>query len=277
MHDSGFYNSSESNENDPPGEESEADPQGSRDPHDSEFVDPASEDTDSGDSWPETLSSQFQELIERGDAGRRVLAGRLMELYKDSLIRLYIRVSKPGDGRLPRVPMRQERATLDEQAQEVVHEYFSKRAKDLIPKWQKYKTENPNGRALRLRVFIRQDFRWHCHEMLRRETRYINRALELEEENYDSQSDWLDGVIHELDRIDDEAELKLAIELTLQSYGADQSYMRTLVEGRLAGREYETLCQQLGGSKDMARQRWFRFLQKLRDSFRHMRGDLGDA
>ena len=232
-------------------------------------------------NWPETQYTLYSALLRGGQEGRRELSNNLMKVYRGSLLRFYVRVSKPGDESFPQLPVR-EHSTLDEHAEDVVHEYFSKRAESLIQKWRDYRSENLKGRARHLRVFIRQDFRFHCQEMLRADLRYHGRARDLQDYNFDLEDSFSREVRREFAQEELNALVRVAIEQTLETYDVeDRRDHRILAEKKILGEQkYKSFADELSCNLATARKRVVRFKERLqpilRDLILEQGGDLNE-
>lgn len=231
------------------------------------IVPPTEERIPADDHWPATQHSVIRDLEGQGEPGRRELRVDLMRTYRPSLLEFYVKCA--GDARFPRVENR-ERAGILEEAEEVVDFYFAKRIENLIPKWKSYRREHPREPARYLRVFIRQDFRFHCLEEFRRQRR-DHRAESLPDgDALGCDADPPDVVIdRESRRRFAEKELgpivQAAIEETIDTFDRElhQDLCILARERLLLERPFDEFADRLTCNRTAARQRLHRFRKRF--------------
>jgi DNA-directed RNA polymerase specialized sigma24 family protein len=222
------------------------------------------EESRSSGFWPETAHTLYSGLRDATPEARAEIHQHIMRVYRNSLLQFYTRVSRVGDARFPQLPDAR-RTDLQTHAQEVVDGYFAKRVGNLIAKWQAYRERNPEAPGRSLRVFIRQDFRYHCLEELRADRQRQERVESLPTELSIPDLDLTDPVRRELAQFELSALVRIAIERVMQTYPAEQrEELGIIVEERmLQERTYASFSDRLGCSIQTARQRLLRFKERM--------------
>ena len=229
------------------------------------------------DHFPATAYSLYSEFYRIGDLDQ--IRCHLMTVYLDSLIRFYLGCA--GGERFPRIPQRIQ-CTPQSHAEEVVIEYFAKRTEQLYEKWQRHRRKNPGTPGCHLRKFLKQDFRFHCQEMLRDDDRYHGRAQDIETDQFaiDEETE------RELAKIEVENLLHIAIkraqEISIQqarpaNRAEHQANLEVLIESRLLQQmNYADFEHRLSCSRVDARQKLSRFRQLLQTVFQELLEEQGD-
>jgi hypothetical protein len=229
------------------------------------------------DHWPRTAYTLYSEHLREGGAGELLCSRHVMEVYRDSLIAFFLGCAgKPG---FPRPPKRAKDLSDEDHAVDVVHDYFAKRAEQLIPKWVRFREGNTESPARHLRVFIRQDFRNHCRESIRSEQRYSGRARDLATVEFEAM-DLGDELRRETTYREASALVRLALGIVLGSREseADREDLLVLAENRvLDERPYEEFRDQLRCEIPHARQKVVRLKRKLTAVLRDLVREQGDT
>ncbi|MGE3166930.1 MAG: hypothetical protein AB7O52_18655 [Planctomycetota bacterium] len=226
--------------------------------------------------WPATQYTLYDRHLAAGEQGRDYCTTHVMEVYRGSLMRFYQGCA--GSAGFPRLPRREGQVSDEDHAVDVVHEYFAKRSRDLIPKWAEFCRTAPPEHPRHLRGFIKQDFRFHCQEMLRMDLRYHNRARPLDLEADPVAAEPL-PMQQETTYLALAALVRVAIETVLAEYPtSEHQELRVLIEHRiLHQRQYRDFADQLTGSLVRARQQVVRFKRKLVPVLRELIREQGDS
>lgn len=234
------------------------------------------ESTADNNYWPKTRESLFSPHADHGNGRKQLCSDHLMRVYQESLVRFYVGCS--GSVEFPKLPKRELHLSDREHADEVVNEYFAKRAENLVVKWLKYRSDHPEGEPHRLRTFIKQDFRFHCREMLRSDLRYHGRARELEPDQFEATSAHPE-VQRETTQLELTGLVRLAVDLMILEYPeAERDQLRVLVENRiLQQRPYKDFEGQLSWSPEVTRQKAFRFKKRFLPMLRDLIREHGDT
>lgn len=227
--------------------------------------------------WPATHYTLYAENLEGGEPGKLLCSRHVMSVYRDSLIRFYLACS--GSERFPRLPKRNAQLSDLEQAEDVVHDYFAKRAEELVPKWLHFRSEQPGSSPIHLRAFIKQDFRYHCLEALRSDHRFHRRARPLEADDHQAADVLPETLQRETTELEVKALVQVAIDLVLDTFPENErDELRVLVENRiLRQRRYQEFESDLHCSLQSARQKVVRFRRKLIPIVRDLIRQQGDS
>lgn len=227
--------------------------------------------------WPATHYTLYSDRLHQGEPGRQLCTEHVMEVYRDSLIRFYLGCS--GTTGFPRLPKRTALLSDVEHAVDIVHEYFAKRAEQLIPKWVQHRSERAGPGPNHLRSFIKQDFRFHCLELYRLDRRYHGKAQELGEHHDVETLAVSNSVQKETTELELTALIRLAVESTLLEFAeGDRAELRVLVENRvLLQRRYKDFETEFQCTLQNARQKVVRFRRRLVPVIRDLIRQQGDS
>lgn len=228
------------------------------------------------DHWPPTHYTIYSNGLEQGDAGKRQCSIHVMTVYRDSLIKFYRSCSGSTD--FPRIPKRDSYLSDEDHAADVVHDYFAKRSENLIIKWARSREQAAPGSPQHLRGFIKQDFRYHCLEMLRQDLRFHRRARELTPEALPTTPPPAD-VQRETTRLELTGLVRMAIDIALEVHSpAERTELRVLAENRfLHERRYSEFVSQLSCGIEAARKKASRLKDRLLPILRDLIRAQGDS
>jgi hypothetical protein len=237
--------------------------------------------------WPTTPESLYGSLVAGGRETQAELTRHLMRLYFDSILFFYIKVARTGDRDFPRVVQLRSKEVqagsnaelLEERAHEVVQDYFASRAGVVIREWLSFRVRARSSRARRLRSFLRQDFRYHCKNLMRKEVRNRSAELFLGDYELDLDMDLSSSIRREMAKRELTALLDLAIEQAVWRYRSSSvkaDDLMLLIEHRiLRGEPYRNFAERLSCSLVAARQHVCRFRAVLQLSLRDLLQEQG--